>query len=135
MSKTPSQEKTQDLHKYWNSTTPKSAYREKEHPISSDIKPIDTPSIDTSKTPLNVTNKETNQPISSDSDQNNSLNDKKRKGPVKETTQEETSSPPLKRMHETTENKDEFHRSLSSSNLQAGTPNHNLNLNINPNPS
>ena len=95
MSKTPSQEKTQqDLHKYWNSTTSKVAPKEKEHPISSD----------------NVTNKEIDQLISSNSDQTNNLNDKKRKAPVKERTQEETTSPPSKRMHETTENKDEFHR-------------------------
>ena len=41
-------------------------------------------------------------------------------------------------MHETAENKDEFHRSLSSSNLQVITnhnPNPNPNPNINPNPS
>ena len=95
MSKTPSQEKTQqDLHKYWNSTTSKVVPKEKEHPISSD----------------NVTNKEIDQPISSKSDQTNNLNDKKRKAPVKERTQEETTSPPSKRMHETAENKDKFHR-------------------------
>ena len=123
MSKTPSQEKTQqDLHKYWNSTTSKIAPKEKEHPISSDNE-------------LNVTNKEIDQPISSNSDQTNNLNDKKRKDPVKERIQEETSSPPSKRMHETAENKDEFHRSSSSSNLQAGITNHNPNPNINPNPS
>ena len=125
MSKTPSQEKTQqDLHKYWNSTTSKIAQKEKEHPISSDNK-------------LNITNKEIDQLISSNSDQTNNLNDKKRKAPVKERTQEETSSPPSKRMHETAKNKDEFHRSSSSSNLQAGITNHNPNSNpnINPNPS
>ena len=40
-------------------------------------------------------------------------------------------------MHETAENKDEFHRSLSSSHLQVGITNHNPNPNpnINPNPS
>ena len=98
MSKTPFQEKTQqDLHKYWNSSTPKSADKEKENPISSDTEHIDTP-----RALVNVTNKEMNQPISSDSEQNNTLNDKKRKAPMKETTQEEISSPPLKRMHETT---------------------------------
>ena len=90
MSKTPSQEKTQqDLHKYWNSTTPKGAYREKEHPISSNIESASTSNTDTSKTPLKVMT----QPISSDSDQNISLNNKKRKAPRKETTREETSSP------------------------------------------
>ena len=124
MSKTPSQEKTQqDLHKYWNSTTSNIAIREKDHLISSNNK-------------LNVTNKVTDQPISSNSDQTNNLNDKKRKAPVKEKIREETSSPPSKRMHETDENKDEFHRSLSSSNLQVITNhNPNSNTNINPNPS
>ena len=33
-----------------------------------------------------VTNKETDQPISSDSEQTNTLNDKKRKAPMKEKT-------------------------------------------------
>ena len=124
MSKTPSQEKTQqDLHKYWNSTTSNIATRGKDHPISSNNK-------------LNVTNKEIDQPISSNSDQTNNLNDKKRKAPVKEKTPEETSSPPSKRMHETAKNKEEFHRSSSSCNLQV-TTNHNPNPNpnINPNPS
>ena len=74
MSKTPSHEKTQqDLHKYWNSTTSNIATREKDHPISSDNE-------------LNVTNKEIDQLISSNSDQTNNLNDKKRKAPVKERT-------------------------------------------------
>ena len=103
MSKTPSQEKTQqDLHKYRNSTTSNIATREKDHPISSN------------------------------SDQTTNLNDKKRKAPVKEEIREETSSPPSKRMHKTAKNKDEFHRSSSSSNLQVIT---NPNPNINPNPS
>ena len=119
MSKTPSQEKTQqDLHKYWNSTSSNIGTREKDHPISSNNE-------------FNVTNKEIDQPISSNSDQTTNLNDKKRKVPVKEKIQEETSSPP-KRMHETAENKDEFHRSSSSSNLQVTT---NPNPNITPNPS
>ena len=48
--------------------------------------------------------------------------------------QEETSSPPSKRMHKTTKNKDKFLRSSSSSNLQV-TTNPNPNPNINPNPS
>ena len=51
---------------------------------------------------------------------------------MKEKIREETSSPPSKRMHETAKNKDEFHRSSSSSNLQVIT---NPNPNINPNPS
>ena len=123
MSKAPSREKTQqDLHKYWNSTTSRSAPKEKGHPISSDNK-------------LNTTNKETGQLISSNRDQTDNLNDKKRKAPVKERTQEETSSPPPKRMHETAENKDEFHRSSSSSNLHTGISNHNHNHNPNPNPN
>ena len=89
MSKTPSQEKTQqDLHKYWNSTTSNIATREKDHPISSNNE-------------LNVTNKEIGQLISSNSDQTTNLNDKKRKAPVKEKIREKTSSPPSKRMHET----------------------------------
>ena len=55
---------------------------------------------------------------------------------MKEKTGEETSSPPSKRMHETAENKEEFHRSSSSSNLQVITNhNPNPNPNINPNPS
>ena len=105
MSKAPSQEKTQqDLHKYWNSVTP------------------------------NTANRENNHPISSNSDQTTNPNDKKRKAPVQGKLQEETSSPPSKRMHETAKNKDKFHRSSSSSNLQV-TTNLNPNLNINPNPS
>ena len=120
MSKTPSQEKTQqDFHKYWNSTSSNIGTREKDHPISSNNE-------------FNITNKEIDQPISSNSDQTTNLNDKKRKAPVKEKIQEETSSPPSKRMHETAKNKDEFHRSSSSSNLQVTT---NSNPNINPNPS
>ena len=72
MSKTPSQEKTQqDLHKYWNSTTSNIAIGEKDHPISSNNE-------------FNITNKEIDQPISSNSDQTTNLNDKKRKVPVKE---------------------------------------------------
>ena len=63
-------------------------------------------------------------------------NDKKRKASVQGNLQEETASPPSKRMHETTKNKDEFLRSSSSSNLQATTNlNPNPNLNTNPNPS
>ena len=38
-------------------------------------------------------------------------------------------------MHETNENREEFHRSLSSSNLQAGGLNQNPTHNLNPNPS
>ena len=116
MSKTPTQEKTQqDLHKYWNSTTSNIASREKDHPISS-----------------NNEHNVIDQPISINSDQHTNLNDKKRKVPVKEKIQEETSSPPSKRMHETAENKEEMHRSSSSSNLQVTT---NPNPNINPTPS
>ena len=37
-------------------------------------------------------------------------------------------------MHETTAIRDEFHRSLSSNNLQNGEPNHNHNPNMNQNP-
>ena len=75
MSKTPSQEKTQqDLHKYWNSTTSNITTREKDHPISSNNKFNE----------FNVTNREIDQPISSSSDQTTNLNDKKRKALVKE---------------------------------------------------
>ena len=59
---------------------------------------------------------------------------KKEKSPSERKIREETSSPPSKRTHETTKNKDEFHRSLSSSNLQVMT-NPNPNPNTNPNPS
>ena len=122
MSKAPSQEKTQqDLHKYWNSVTPNTANRENNHPISSNNEP-------------NIANKRTDQLNSNNSDQTTNPNDKKRKAPVQGKLQEETSSPPSKRMHETAKNKDEFLRSSSSSNLQV-TTNFNPNLNINPNPS
>ena len=118
MSKAASQEKTQqDLHKYWNSVTPNTATRENNHPISSNNEP-------------NITNKRTDQLNSSNSDQTTNPNDKKRKAPVQGKLQEETSSPPSKRMHENTKNQDEFPRSSSSSNLQVMT-----NPNINPNPS
>ena len=71
MSKTPSQEKTQqDLHKFWNSTTSNIATREKDHPISSNNE-------------LNITNRGIDQSISI-IDQTTDLNDKKRKAPVKE---------------------------------------------------
>ena len=122
MSKAPSQEKTQqDLHKYWNSVTPNTATRENNHLISSNNEP-------------NIANKRIEQLNSSNSDQTTNPNDKKRKAPVQGKLQEETSSPPSKRMHETTKNKDEFLRSSSSSNLQVMT-NPNPNQNINPNPS
>ena len=122
MSKAPSQEKTQqDLHKYWNSVTPNTATRENNHPISSNNEP-------------NIANKRTDQLNSINSDQTTNPNDKKRKAPVQGKLQEETSSPPSKRMHETAKNKDEFLRSSSSSNLQV-TTDLNPNPNINPNPS
>ena len=71
MSKTPSQEKTQqDLHKYWNSATSNTATREKNHPISSNNE-------------LNITNKGIDQLNSINSDLTTNLNDKKRKAPVK----------------------------------------------------
>ena len=121
MSKTPIHEKTQqDLHKYWNSTTSNTATKEKDHLISSNNE-------------LNITNRGIDQPTSI-TDQTVNLNDKKRKAPVKEKKREETISPPSKRMHETTINKDELHRSSSSSNLQVMTT-PNLNPNTNPNPS
>ena len=64
MSKTPTQEKTQqDLHKYWNSSYSKSA------------------------------NKVKVLTISSDNEQNYTSNNKKRKAPVKEISQEGTTSP------------------------------------------
>ena len=121
MSKTSIHEKTQqDLHKYWNSTTSNTATKEKDHLISSNNE-------------LNITNREIDQPTSI-TDQTVNLNDKKRKAPVREKIQEETISPPSKRMHETTINKDELHRSSSSSNLQVMTT-PNPNPNTNPNPS
>ena len=122
MSKAPSQEKTQqDLHKYWNSVTSNTAARENNHPISSNNKP-------------NIANKRTDQLNSNNSDQTTNPNDKKRKAPVQGKLQEETSSPPSKRMRETTKSKDEFLRSSSSSNLHV-TTNLNPSPNINPNPS
>ena len=122
MSKAPPQEKTQqDLHKYWNSATSNTATRENNHPISSNNEP-------------NIVNKRIDQLNSSNSDQTTNPNDKKRKAPVQGKLREETSGPPSKRMYETTKNKDEFLRSLSSSNLHV-TTNPNPNPNINPNPS
>ena len=121
MSKTSIHEKTQqDLHKYWNSTTSNTATKEKDHLISSNNE-------------LNITNRGIDQPTGI-TDQTVNLNDKKRKAPVKEKIREETISPPSKRMHETTINKDELHRSSSSSNLQVMTT-PNPNPNTNPNPS
>ena len=103
MSKAPSQEKTQqDLHKYWNSVTSNTATRENNHPISSN----------NSSNKPNIANKRIDQLNSSNSDQTTNPNDKKRKAPVQGKLREETSSPPSKRMHETTKNNDEFPRSF-----------------------
>ena len=82
----------------------------------------------------NIANKRTDQLNSNNSDQTTNPNDKKRKAPVQGKLQEETSSPPSKRIYETAKNKDELLRSSSSSNLQVMT-NLNPNPNINPNPS
>ena len=108
MSKTYTQDKTQqDLQKYWNNT--RSATKEKEqtkNSISSNSDPntLEQLSIDNLK-----------EKTSTDT------NDKKRKAPVKEKTLEETSSPPLKRMYETLENKESMHKSSSSGNLQTNS--------------
>ena len=130
----PGKKTQQDSYKYWNSSVPKSAYKEKDQPISSDTSNDKRKKAIVNEKSQKEINKETDQPVSSDSEQTNTPKDKKRKAPVYEKGQEETVSPPLKRMHETTEIRDEFHRSLSSSNLQNGAPNHNHNPNMNLNP-
>ena len=125
MSKTYAQDKTQpDLRKYWNNT--KCATKEKEqikNSISSNSDPntLEQLSGDNHKEKTSSGNNN----ISTD------VNDKKRKAPVKEKTLEETSSPPLKRMYETLQNKESMHKSSSSGNLRTNSnTNH-----IYPNPS
>ena len=122
MSKTPTQEKTQqDLHKYWNSTTSWIAIREKEQSTNSISSNRDSNILE--------------QSISGNSNLPINANDKKRKAPVKEKTQEEISSSPLKRMYETVENKETMHRSSSSGNLQTNSNNIHPNPNVNRNPT